>query len=66
MHDLVCFLERWQDLAGAFLGGLIGLLAALIVAWDVSRREQRRAAKLLIGDLLAFYATAENLRALAG
>jgi hypothetical protein len=65
MHNLICFLERWQDLAGALLGGLVGLVAAYVVAWDVAGREKRRAALLLIADLMPYKATATNLKALA-
>ena len=51
MQELISFLEKWQTLIGAFIGGIVGLLAALFVARDARRREERAAVMLLIGDL---------------
>lgn len=56
MCDAAGFLNTWQTLIGAVLGGVISLSAALIVAGSVSRREQRSAARVLIPDLLAVMA----------
>ncbi len=48
MEELFCFLEKWQTLIGAFIGGIVGLLAALLVARDARRREEKTAAMLLV------------------
>jgi hypothetical protein len=65
MTNFICLLDHWQSLAGAFVGGISGLVAALVVAGSANRREQRAAAMLLIGDLTAIGAAGENLRQLA-
>ena len=64
MTNLICFLDHWQSLAGAFVGGLSGLVAALVVAGSANRREQRAAAMLIIVDLTSFGAAGETLRQL--
>lgn len=53
---VVEFLEKWQTLIGAAIGGIIGLLAALIVAHDARHREERAAAMLLSIDLTSVQA----------
>jgi len=50
MENLISSFREWQTLIGACIGGVIGLLAAMIVAWDARRREKRAAAMLLIAD----------------
>ncbi len=62
MQELICFLEKWQTLMGAFIGGIVGLLAALLVARDARRREERAAAMLLVGDLAEVRNASEVLR----
>lgn len=59
------WLREWQTLIGSALGGIIALLAALVVASVQTRRERRAAAIIILGDLLAVEATATNLRKLA-
>ena len=59
--EVVAFLEKWQTLLGALLGGVIALGVALIVARSATRREERISAILLISDLMAVRAAAENL-----
>jgi hypothetical protein len=52
---VTCFLaelHRWQDLAGAIIGGLLGVIGALIVARSLISRERRAAARMLMQDLL--------------
>ena len=51
IEEMISFFQKWQTLIGAFIGGILGLLAALIVARDARRREERAAAMLLITDL---------------
>lgn len=65
MEGLICFLEKWQTLLGAFIGaligGIIGFLAAWYVARDARSREERAAAILLVGDLMKVKAAWEAL-----
>lgn len=52
MISVVEFLHRWQDLSGAIVGGLLGVIGALIVARGVLNRERRSASRMLQSDLL--------------
>jgi hypothetical protein len=45
-------LHDWQDLAGAIIGGLLGVIGALIVADSARNRERRNASRMLQRDLL--------------
>ncbi|MBI2311931.1 MAG: hypothetical protein HYU77_05455 [Betaproteobacteria bacterium] len=65
MTSLVAWLDHWQALLGSILGGIVALLAALVVAHGQTRREQRAAATLLIADLLAVVAASRNLSTIA-
>jgi hypothetical protein len=58
---VINFLERWQDLMGAVLGGLLGVFGALIVAGSVSTRERRSASRMLQRDLLGVVGMVSNL-----
>ncbi|MDR5741547.1 hypothetical protein QCE73_00090 [Caballeronia sp. LZ029] len=49
--ELPAFLEKWQDLSGAVIGGLMGVVGALVVAGNSVRREQRIGARLILVDL---------------
>src|ERR1700751_2803611 len=51
---MVNFLFKWQTLIGSFIGGLVGLLAALIVAYKERRRDENASARLIIADLMCF------------
>jgi len=62
MAEFIAYLDHWQTLLGSILGGLVALLAALIVARTQTRREQRAAAILLISDLLAIDAHLNSMR----
>jgi pilus assembly protein TadC len=42
---------RWQELAGAVIGGLLGVIGTLIVAREVRNRERRNASRMLQHDL---------------
>lgn len=59
------FLEKWQDLCGAFLGGLMGVVGALLVARNSIRRERRLAAQALVVDLIRVHASAISQGAFA-
>jgi hypothetical protein len=39
MESLIKFMEKWQTLIGSFIGGIVGLLAALVVAYSQRRRK---------------------------
>lgn len=56
IYAMIEFLDKWQTLIGAAVGGLIGLLAALIVAHDARYREERSAAMLISVDLTSVLA----------
>lgn len=60
---MIKFLYEWQTLAGAFIGGVIGLLAALLVARDARRREERAAAMILVADMVKVNAAWAQLEA---
>jgi hypothetical protein len=51
MTAIVEVLYEWQDLAGAVIGGVIALAAALIVAKDARARLERAAAMVVIAAL---------------
>ncbi|MFM0283967.1 hypothetical protein P0D75_38770 [Paraburkholderia sediminicola] len=59
--DLVAFLDRWQDLSGAIIGGMMGVVGALIVASRATRRERRIAASALLPELMSFRALGEHV-----
>ena len=44
---------RWQELAGAVIGGLLGVIGTLIVAREARNRERRNASRTLQHDLLS-------------
>lgn len=50
------FLNKWQTLAGAIIGGGIGVLGALIVAYNIRRREERSAGWLILYELMSVLA----------
>jgi len=49
--EFVDFLCKWQTLLGAAIGGIIGLLSALIVAQSARRRDEVSAAMVLVANL---------------
>ncbi|MGG1943668.1 hypothetical protein AB1286_02525 [Trinickia sp. NRRL B-1857] len=55
-HDrsVLSALHHWQDLLGAFLGAVIGIVGALIVASATKRRSRNIAALLLLPDLKSY------------
>lgn len=64
IYAMIEFLDKWQTLIGAAVGGLIGLLAALIVAHDARYREERSTAMLISVDLTSVLAAEDALREL--
>jgi hypothetical protein len=52
MRQLLCVLHNWQDLSGAIIGGLLGVIGALIVARSALSRERRNASRMLQRDLI--------------
>ena len=48
MAAIIEWLDHWQTMLGAIFGGLIALIAALIVALAQTRRERRTAAMLVL------------------
>lgn len=59
------FLNKWQTLIGAFLGGIFAFGVAFIVAYQARRHDETAAAMLLISNLTAFMGAAETLDGLA-
>ncbi|MCF6258296.1 MAG: hypothetical protein L3J98_00580 [Gammaproteobacteria bacterium] len=53
MGNLVCFLEKWQSLVGAIIGGIFALMVALLVAYKAKRHEDVAAAMLVVANLVA-------------
>ncbi|HYM43669.1 MAG TPA: hypothetical protein VET46_12990 [Steroidobacteraceae bacterium] len=47
-----CWLHYWQELSGAILGGLLGVIGAMVVARSAANRERRNASRMLQRDLL--------------
>ena len=60
MENLVCFLEKWQSLIGAIIGGVFALMVALLVAYKAKRQEDLMAAMLVVANLVAVK-TASNV-----
>lgn len=58
-------LDRWQTLVGAVVGGLVALLAALVVAYRAERRSDLAAAMHLVGTLVQVRVASTQLEALA-
>lgn len=59
--EMIDWLFKWQTLLGAALGGLIGLLSALIVAHSQRRREELSAAMVLTGNLVKVVIASQTL-----
>jgi len=59
--ELVKWLCKWQTFLGAAIGGIIGLLSALIVAHSARRREEISAAMVLVGNMVKVVAAFQTL-----
>jgi len=55
------FLFKWQTLIGGILGGIFALLAALVVASNVRRREEVASGMVVIANLVKVRTTSEAL-----
>lgn len=60
--DFIHFLDYWQTLLGAIIGGISGVIAAYIVAWDVRQREIRASALIILNDLLQIISAGEAFK----
>ena len=56
---------EWQTLIGGILGGVFALLAALIVAFSVNRREVLSSSMTILRDLIAVRISIEVLEKVA-
>lgn len=56
------FIFKWQTLIGATLGGIIGLLSALVVASSARRREEISSAMVLVSNLAEVTVASQALR----
>ena len=54
--DPVAFLNQWQTLIGALVGGLMGVVGALIVAASATRRGRRIAASSVLPEVMSLQA----------
>lgn len=65
MEELAAFLDKWQTLAGAVIGGIVSLIVALLVAYKARRREDLSAAMLVVGNLSTVTTASRALKELA-
>lgn len=62
--NMVEFLDHWQTLIGSLIGGLMGVVGALIVATRGTRRDRRLAASSLLPEVMKFRAKNEEIEKL--
>lgn len=63
VESLVSFLRDWKEVVGAVIGGVLGVLGAMVVARDARNREDRAAALAVMAplvDLRAHYSAARK------
>lgn len=60
--DFVAFLDRWQTLVGSFVGGVLGVVAAFIVAFKQTHREWFIAASSVLPELMSLQATNDGIQ----
>lgn len=65
IESIVKMLFDWQDLVGALIGGLVGIVGAFIVANSSKKYEQRAAGMLILIDLISLQASIEKINELA-
>ena len=63
--EIAIFLHRWQNLAGAIVGGLFALGVALLVSYLARNREDRAAAMILTAAFVSINARHSTLERLA-
>jgi hypothetical protein len=63
LERLARWTDHWQTLAGAVIGGLLGVVAALVVAAMAARRERRIAAGMLLPEVQQLAAAQQGLMA---
>lgn len=63
VERLVRWTDHWQTLVGAAIGGLLGVVAALVVAAMAARRERRIAAAMVLPEVQQLVAAHEGLTA---
>jgi len=59
--NVIDFIFKWQTLIGGIVGGIFALFVALIVAWNVRRRDEVSAAMLVLTDLAEVRTASEAL-----
>ncbi|MBN3846093.1 hypothetical protein G3N58_04490 [Paraburkholderia sp. Ac-20342] len=59
--DFISTLHDWQDLAGAIIGALMGVVGALIVATRGTRRERRSAASTVFPEIYSLRAQNDQI-----
>jgi hypothetical protein len=52
LESCVVFLREWKEVVGAIIGGLLGVVGAMVVARDARQREDRAAAIAVMAPLL--------------
>lgn len=65
MDDFVKLLHDWENLSGAFLGGVFSLAVAFTVARSARRAEEYAAAMIVISNLVQFATRVRALERLA-
>jgi len=65
MDELISFLEKWQTMIGAIIGGIFALFVALLVAYKARRQEDLAAGMLLTGNLISIIGNGLTLKELA-
>jgi hypothetical protein len=63
--EIAIFLHRWQNLAGAIVGGVFSLGVALLVSYLARNREDRAAAMILTAAFVSINARHSTLERLA-
>lgn len=61
VDDFIATLHDWQDLTGAIIGALMGVVGALIVAARATRRERRIAASSVMPEVMMLQAANEGI-----
>ena len=59
--DFLAFLDRWQTFIGSFVGGVLGVVAAFIVAFKQMHREWVMAASSVLRELMSLQATNDGI-----